>query len=342
MYAASSLDVAPEQLLQQHLHLQTSTTATADELNFDFAHNFASHTLKRLDGKHLLEIEPTTETTQQTQTVSKKKSGRKPIDTPAASKRTAQKREASRAFRERRANYIKDLEEKAKLVESLGYAPQSKSTTSPAATANNTLQEIDSKTIEILALREKVAALESENQILRQVAFTFDYTSVLTPPQLVSTPQQQQHRQSSASRSLSSASTISAAPNTTSLSNPAANDINNVSLLSFLDSPTTNILASASFDSVPLISDLTTFRDPNRIQKQQHEKLLQQHQQLDAWLLDDEFSAYLQPQLNQEIKVETHTGGIPLDTEVENELCTLIARKCVCQEADGSIKIVDC
>ncbi|KAJ3112258.1 hypothetical protein HK100_002409 [Physocladia obscura] len=342
MYTSPSSHEAQEELL----HLQVNAGAPANDFGFEFAHHSANHSLKRVDGKHMRESEPTAETTQQTQTSQKKKSGRKPIDTPAASKRTAQKREASRAFRERRANYIKDLEEKAKLVESLGIAPPSKSssTASPAATAtsNSMFQDLDPQTIEILALREKVAALESENQILRQVAFTFDYTSVLTPPQLANAPQQQQHRQSPASMSPSSASTISAPPaNTTPLSNLGANKFNGVSLLSFLDSPTANLFPSP-FDSLPLISDLTTFRDSNQIPQQQQEELFQQHEQLDAWLFDDNFAAYLQPQLDQEIKVEVRSGGIPLDTEVENELCTLITKKCVCQEADGTINIVDC
>ncbi|KAJ3191630.1 hypothetical protein HDU82_003527 [Entophlyctis luteolus] len=90
------------------------------------------------------------------------------IHTPAASKRTAQKREASRAFRERRANYIRELEEKARSAE--------------ATTASG------DKDSEIKALKSRIAALESENVLLRHTSIasfnapSFDFPSASSLP----------------------------------------------------------------------------------------------------------------------------------------------------------------
>ncbi|KAJ3132924.1 DNA-binding transcription factor yap1 [Physocladia obscura] len=83
------------------------------------------------------------------------KPGRKLANDEPANKRVAQSREAQRAFRERRANHVKELEAKVddltKIVEAKGPTP-----------------------VEI-ALTEKVTALETENSILRQMTFNFDF-----------------------------------------------------------------------------------------------------------------------------------------------------------------------
>ncbi|KAJ3131996.1 hypothetical protein HK100_005824 [Physocladia obscura] len=83
------------------------------------------------------------------------KPGRKLANDEPANKRVAQSRETQRAFRERRANRVKELEAKvdelSKIVDAKGPTP-----------------------VEI-ALTEKVTALETENSILRQMTFNFDF-----------------------------------------------------------------------------------------------------------------------------------------------------------------------
>ncbi|KAJ3131995.1 hypothetical protein HK100_005823 [Physocladia obscura] len=84
------------------------------------------------------------------------KPGRKRANDEPADKRIAQSREAQRAFRERRANHVKELQAKVdeltKIVAAQGPSP-----------------------VEI-ALTGKVAALETENSILRQMAFNFNFS----------------------------------------------------------------------------------------------------------------------------------------------------------------------
>ncbi|KAJ3351373.1 DNA-binding transcription factor yap1 [Entophlyctis luteolus] len=84
------------------------------------------------------------------------KAGRKLASDEPVSKRLAQSREAQRAFRERRANHVRDLESKVseltKIVEARGPTPME------------------------LELQQKVSILEAENSILRRhMSFGFDF-----------------------------------------------------------------------------------------------------------------------------------------------------------------------
>ncbi|KAJ1948239.1 DNA-binding transcription factor yap1, partial [Linderina macrospora] len=74
-----------------------------------------------------------------------KKPGRKPIMTEASSKRTAQNRAAQRAFRERKQNYLRSLEDKVKEL---------------AEQQERTARENE-------ALKQRVDKLHSENLTLR-------------------------------------------------------------------------------------------------------------------------------------------------------------------------------
>ncbi|KAJ1945263.1 DNA-binding transcription factor yap1, partial [Linderina pennispora] len=81
-----------------------------------------------------------------------KKPGRKPIMTEASSKRTAQNRAAQRAFRERKQNYLRSLEEKVKEL---------------AEQQERTVRENE-------ALKQRVDKLHNENLTLRNGKFTYD------------------------------------------------------------------------------------------------------------------------------------------------------------------------
>ncbi|KAI8614907.1 hypothetical protein BC830DRAFT_1169019 [Chytriomyces sp. MP71] len=80
--------------------------------------------------------------------VPKRKPGRKPTTEEPASKRIAQVRANTKAFRERKAKYVKDLEETV------------------AKLSSNANVETD-------FLKARVAALEAENSLLKQMQFTF-------------------------------------------------------------------------------------------------------------------------------------------------------------------------
>ncbi|KAI9349615.1 hypothetical protein BDR26DRAFT_915324 [Obelidium mucronatum] len=81
----------------------------------------------------------------------RKKPGRKQVNTKPADKRTAQNRIAQRLFRERKQNYVKELEQKIEeLTEIISGNPQL------------------SVTGDILALTKRVSELEQENQNLKK------------------------------------------------------------------------------------------------------------------------------------------------------------------------------
>ncbi|TPX58997.1 hypothetical protein PhCBS80983_g02786 [Powellomyces hirtus] len=88
----------------------------------------------------------------------KKKPGRKPATTEPANKRTAQNRAAQRAFRERKERYVKELEERLAQLEEA----QEKSEGGELVGENS-------------RLRQKIAELENENRVLRQMPFAFEF-----------------------------------------------------------------------------------------------------------------------------------------------------------------------
>ncbi|KAJ3055711.1 hypothetical protein HK097_009596 [Rhizophlyctis rosea] len=88
----------------------------------------------------------------------KKKPGRKPATTEPANKRTAQNRAAQRAFRERKERYVKELETRVQQLEDA----------QRHAEAGSLIEE-NTK------LRRKLEALESENTILREMSFSFEF-----------------------------------------------------------------------------------------------------------------------------------------------------------------------
>ncbi|KAI9349669.1 hypothetical protein BDR26DRAFT_915363 [Obelidium mucronatum] len=88
-----------------------------------------------------------------------KKRGRKAVNAEPATKRIAQVRSAARAYRERKEKYVADLEA--------------------------TLKQLQSGGVE--ALNQRVAELEAENSLLKQMAFTFTAPPItqqqpVTPP----------------------------------------------------------------------------------------------------------------------------------------------------------------
>ncbi|KAJ3203497.1 hypothetical protein HDU82_006542 [Entophlyctis luteolus] len=82
------------------------------------------------------------------------KPGRKPASDEPPNKRIAQSREIQRAFRERRANYIRDLESKVQSLES------------KVAELTKAVEEKDSASEQEVRLK----ALEAENSVLRQLS----------------------------------------------------------------------------------------------------------------------------------------------------------------------------
>ncbi|KAJ3074229.1 hypothetical protein HDU98_011797 [Podochytrium sp. JEL0797] len=85
-----------------------------------------------------------------------KKRGRKAADTEPATKRIAQVRTAARAYRERKEAYVANLEA---TVRALQTGPQ----------------------LQLTALSQRVQSLESENSLLKQMAFPFTSTPSLLP-----------------------------------------------------------------------------------------------------------------------------------------------------------------
>ncbi|KAJ3286228.1 hypothetical protein HK104_009137 [Borealophlyctis nickersoniae] len=88
----------------------------------------------------------------------RKKPGRKPATTEPTNKRTAQNRAAQRAFRERKERYVKELETRVAELEDAQRKAES-----------GTLLAENEK------LRKKLSQLESENSVLREMSFTFEY-----------------------------------------------------------------------------------------------------------------------------------------------------------------------
>ncbi|KAJ3293986.1 hypothetical protein HDU79_011659 [Rhizoclosmatium sp. JEL0117] len=88
-------------------------------------------------------------------TTQPKKKGRKLAETPAFTKRQNQKREAARAFRERQRIHLENLETQLKELK-------------------------EREAVETQGLRERLLALESENALLRAVAFSFQPTTTTT------------------------------------------------------------------------------------------------------------------------------------------------------------------
>ncbi|KAJ3330042.1 hypothetical protein HDU76_006538 [Blyttiomyces sp. JEL0837] len=111
-------------------------------------------TAKRVTSESTAESEP-----EQT----KRKPGRKLATNEPTNKRTAQNRAAQRAFRERKEQYVRDLEMK---VEALEQDKKNSSRSSELAMENNTL-------------KQRISELETENSILRDMTFSFDFSSVL-------------------------------------------------------------------------------------------------------------------------------------------------------------------
>ncbi|KAJ3092938.1 aspartate--tRNA ligase dps1 [Quaeritorhiza haematococci] len=88
----------------------------------------------------------------------KNKPGRKPATTEPANKRTAQNRAAQRAFRERKEKYLRDLENRVKELEQ-------------AHKSSGTKALVD----ENVRLKRKIQELESENAVLREMSFSFEF-----------------------------------------------------------------------------------------------------------------------------------------------------------------------
>ncbi|KAI8613623.1 hypothetical protein BC830DRAFT_463608 [Chytriomyces sp. MP71] len=105
---------------------------------------------------------------QQDQKPGRAKPGRKMVNSEPQDKKVAQQRAASRAFRERKANYIKELEQKvADLSAQLASAgsgplPQQPQPLPPPQNPDP-------------ILAQRVATLEAENTLLRQMTFSFDF-----------------------------------------------------------------------------------------------------------------------------------------------------------------------
>ncbi|KAJ3381228.1 hypothetical protein HDU84_005271 [Entophlyctis sp. JEL0112] len=304
---------------------------------------------------------------QQQQT--KKRSGRKMIDTPAASKRTAQKREASRAFRERSANYIRELEEKARSVGEHG-----------------------DKDSEIEALKNRIAALESENVLLRQTSFAFnapfDFSTVpvSTNPPFVVSPTATAlldplsgsltepiflgegdsgalNRTSSAVPSLplfgllpqlSSPSASPPSQSTSASTTDVQKALDTASLMSLFDGTAALFPSQSGIDTVQLISDINSFRSPAALNsstskaadilstaddhvpsKAEILSVTAEDFSLEAWLFsgDDE----VDPPIKKEDACRIVAGTVvslkdSLKPEVVDELCTLITNKCGCRD----------
>ncbi|KAJ3242990.1 hypothetical protein HDU78_000943 [Chytriomyces hyalinus] len=104
----------------------------------------------------------------------KAKPGRKIASEEPADKKVAQQRAASRAFRERKANYIKELEEKVAHLTALLSGNASTPTSDAGASATQPTQDP--------LLAQRVAALEAENTLLRQMTFSFDFKPPVLDP----------------------------------------------------------------------------------------------------------------------------------------------------------------
>ncbi|KAJ3110792.1 DNA-binding transcription factor yap1 [Phlyctochytrium bullatum] len=109
----------------------------------------------------------------------KRKPGRKLAQTVPANKRTAQNRAAQRAFRERKERYLKDLEAKAEELDKLRKAMAEGSLPTTAAAPESGDRDVLMK--ENKSLKERIAELENENTVLREMTFSFDFSKPLVP-----------------------------------------------------------------------------------------------------------------------------------------------------------------
>ncbi|KAI8839713.1 hypothetical protein BJ741DRAFT_598478 [Chytriomyces cf. hyalinus JEL632] len=100
----------------------------------------------------------------------KKKLGRKPANTEPANKRIAQNRQAQRLYRERKEQHVKDLERQ---VEELKAA----STGNAGASVLGLEMENGALKAQNAALLKQVADLQTENAMLRQMTFSYDFGS---------------------------------------------------------------------------------------------------------------------------------------------------------------------
>ncbi|KAJ3237708.1 hypothetical protein HDU81_009091 [Chytriomyces hyalinus] len=100
----------------------------------------------------------------------KKKLGRKPANTEPANKRIAQNRQAQRLYRERKEQHVKDLERQ---VEELKAA----STGNSGPSVLGLEMENGALKAQNAALMKQVADLQTENAMLRQMTFSYDFGS---------------------------------------------------------------------------------------------------------------------------------------------------------------------
>ncbi|KAJ1566546.1 hypothetical protein HK405_009376, partial [Cladochytrium tenue] len=138
---------------------------------------------------------------------SRRRPGRKPAQEEPSNKRTAQNRAAQRAFRERKERYVKELELKVRELEdeknrlgtlvsesnflaAAAYFNSNNKTGSAAVAAPVVPASVTASpsdvTRENSILRQRIAQLESENTMLRELSFSFDFSSVM--PSLKSGP----------------------------------------------------------------------------------------------------------------------------------------------------------
>ncbi|KAJ1557732.1 hypothetical protein HK405_015302, partial [Cladochytrium tenue] len=117
----------------------------------------------------------------------RKKPGRKPAMQEPANKRTAQNRAAQRAFRERKEQYVRDLEIRVKSLESektelSTLVSRSNVIAAAAAAAVASTRGTPAPaavTDENKILRQRITQLESENSMLRELSFSFDFSNIL-------------------------------------------------------------------------------------------------------------------------------------------------------------------
>ncbi|KAI9361238.1 hypothetical protein DFJ73DRAFT_814514 [Zopfochytrium polystomum] len=125
----------------------------------------------------------------------RKKPGRKPAMQEPANKRTAQNRAAQRAFRERKEQYVRDLEMRVEALESeknqlSALVSQSNVVATAAAAvvaraAGNGSTPSPAMSVDVAnensLLRQRISQLEKENSLLREMNFSFDFSGMVNP-----------------------------------------------------------------------------------------------------------------------------------------------------------------
>ncbi|KAJ3229511.1 hypothetical protein HDU81_005329 [Chytriomyces hyalinus] len=122
----------------------------------------------------------------------KKRAGRKLATDEPVNRRIAQNRIAQRTFREKRENYVHGLEEKVKqltlFIESHGLSlPPAMSLSASSSPSPDSLMNLADSD----CLREKVASLEQENALLRELTFSMAVkpeAAQYSPPNFVVAP----------------------------------------------------------------------------------------------------------------------------------------------------------